>query len=372
MPGETRNCAPASSASSAWPGVATVPAPTRISGTSAAIARSRRAPPACAASARSPAAPPATSARASGTAWSSVVEHDDRDHRRRGRGSSSSGHRRSSWSRRVTPGRRWRPRRPGRRWRGTRRTARGRCRVVRVARPVAGRRACRGRGRRAASSRPASASTRITSPSRTRASGPPTAASGVHVDRRRHLAGRAGHAAVGDERDLVAAVLQHAERRRQLVQLGHAVGAPGPGSGRPRRSRASSVAGLERGEEVAPGRRRRAPAPRPTRCSGSTAEILITARPRCRRAPAGRRRARTASSAPAQHVGVVGCASAPSLPGQLAAASSAGSSRVAPQAVAGDGLRRRRAAARRRAARRSANAMPPAAWKWFTSAAPFG
>ena len=45
------------------------------------------------------------------------------------------------------------------------------------------------------------------------------------VDRRRHLAGRARHAPVGDERDAVAAVLQHAEERRQLVQLRHAVGA---------------------------------------------------------------------------------------------------------------------------------------------------
>ena len=48
---------------------------------------------------------------------------------------------------------------------------------------------------------------------------------GRDVDRGRHLAARARHAPVGDQRDLEAAVLQHAERRRQLVQLGHAVGA---------------------------------------------------------------------------------------------------------------------------------------------------
>ena len=47
---------------------------------------------------------------------------------------------------------------------------------------------------------------------------------GRHVDRRRDAAGRAGHAAVGEQRDLVPALLQHAERRRQRVQLGHAVG----------------------------------------------------------------------------------------------------------------------------------------------------
>ena len=51
---------------------------------------------------------------------------------------------------------------------------------------------------------------------------------GRHVDRRRHLARRAGHAAVGDQRHLEAAVLQHAERRRQIVQLRHADGL-GPG-----------------------------------------------------------------------------------------------------------------------------------------------
>jgi hypothetical protein len=45
------------------------------------------------------------------------------------------------------------------------------------------------------------------------------------VDRRRHLARGTGHAAIGDQRDLETLVLQHAERRRELVQFGHAVGA---------------------------------------------------------------------------------------------------------------------------------------------------
>ena len=47
---------------------------------------------------------------------------------------------------------------------------------------------------------------------------------GRQMDRGRHLARGAGHAAVGDQRHLEALVLQHAQRRRQLVQLGHAVG----------------------------------------------------------------------------------------------------------------------------------------------------
>ena len=33
-----------------------------------------------------------------------------------------------------------------------------------------------------------------------------------------------GHAPVGDQRDLEAAVLQHAQHRRELVQFRHAVG----------------------------------------------------------------------------------------------------------------------------------------------------
>ena len=48
---------------------------------------------------------------------------------------------------------------------------------------------------------------------------------GRDVDRARHLAARAGHAAIGDERDAEAPVLEHAERGRELVQLRHPVGA---------------------------------------------------------------------------------------------------------------------------------------------------
>ena len=44
------------------------------------------------------------------------------------------------------------------------------------------------------------------------------------VDGGGHLAGGAGHAPVGDERDPVTAALEHAERRRETVQLRHPVG----------------------------------------------------------------------------------------------------------------------------------------------------
>ena len=62
------------------------------------------------------------------------------------------------------------------------------------------------------------------SPSRTLRDRAAVRGLGRHVDRGRHLARGAGHAPVGDQRHLAAAVLQHAERRGQLVQLGHAVG----------------------------------------------------------------------------------------------------------------------------------------------------
>ncbi len=45
-----------------------------------------------------------------------------------------------------------------------------------------------------------------------------------HMDRRRHLAGSARHAPVGDQRHALAAVLQDAEHGGQLVQFRHAVG----------------------------------------------------------------------------------------------------------------------------------------------------
>ncbi|EAU45919.1 hypothetical protein R2601_21652 [Salipiger bermudensis HTCC2601] len=47
---------------------------------------------------------------------------------------------------------------------------------------------------------------------------------GRDVDRGRHLARGAGHAAVGDERHLESPILQHRQRGREPVQFGHAVG----------------------------------------------------------------------------------------------------------------------------------------------------
>ena len=92
------------------------------------------------------------------------------------------------------------------------------------------RRADRARASRAARSAvvesvPVSAQSLTTSPSRSWPSGPPPQRFGRAVDRGGHLAARARHAPVGDQRDAVAAVLQHAQRRGQLVQFGHAVGA---------------------------------------------------------------------------------------------------------------------------------------------------
>ena len=221
---------------------------------------------------------------------------------------------------RVRSGRRWRPRRPGRRWRGRRRTARGRCRRPRESSACGGRRGVSSSdGATCRSSMPASASRRdqvaVAHPRERAADG----GLGRDVDGGRDLAGRAGHPAVGDERDPVAAVLQHAERRGQLVQLGHAVGAPGPGSG--------STATRSPVERAAPRTRRRKSAwssntragASTSRCSGLTAEVLITARPRLpssiRRPPSRGERV----VGRAQHVGVVAALRA-LLPGQLAVA----------------------------------------------------
>ena len=81
VPGETRNCAPASSACFACPGVTTVPAPTRISGTSSAIARIASSATGVRRVSSITGRPPATSARASGHGRGDVVDDDDRDHR---------------------------------------------------------------------------------------------------------------------------------------------------------------------------------------------------------------------------------------------------------------------------------------------------
>ena len=73
---------------------------------------------------------------------------------------------------------------------------------------------------------------------------------GRDVDGGRDLAGRAGHPAVGDDRDLLAAVLQHAERGGQLVQLGHAVGGRALVADHRDEVAAVELAGAERLEEV--------------------------------------------------------------------------------------------------------------------------
>jgi hypothetical protein len=98
------------------------------------------------------------------------------------------------------------------------------------------------------------------------------------VDRRRHLARRAAHPAVGDESDAKALLLQRAKRRRQLVQLRHAV-----------RARALEAdhcddvarepAGVERFEHPSCESKTSAGASTTQRSAG-TDETLMTARPR--------------------------------------------------------------------------------------------
>jgi hypothetical protein len=101
---------------------------------------------------------------------------------------------------------------------------------------------------------------------------------GADVDGRRHLAAGAAHAAVGDQRHLEALALQHRQRRRELVQFGHAVGVRAleahhghhVASSSPALKAASSASWLSK---------TRAGASITWRSSG-TAEVLITARPR--------------------------------------------------------------------------------------------
>ncbi len=71
---------------------------------------------------------------------------------------------------------------------------------------------------------PATASSRTMSPSRSRASGPPQRGLGRDMDRGGHLARGPRHPAVGHQRHLQPAVLQHRQRRRQRVQFRHPVG----------------------------------------------------------------------------------------------------------------------------------------------------
>ena len=84
---------------------------------------------------------------------------------------------------------------------------------------------------------------------------------GRDVDRGRDLARGARHPPVGDQGDLEAAVLQHAQRRRQLVQFGHAVGARALEAD-DHDHVAVQLAGVEGGDQPGPGRRTPAPAPR--------------------------------------------------------------------------------------------------------------
>ena len=44
------------------------------------------------------------------------------------------------------------------------------------------------------------------------------------MDGGRHLAGSARQAPIGHQSDTVAAILQHAQRRHELVEFGHAIG----------------------------------------------------------------------------------------------------------------------------------------------------
>ena len=63
------------------------------------------------------------------------------------------------------------------------------------------------------------------SPSRIFAIAPPLAASGVTCSAAGALPEAPDKRPVGHQRDLEAAILQHADRRHQLVQFRHAVGA---------------------------------------------------------------------------------------------------------------------------------------------------
>ena len=213
---------------------------------------------------------------------------------------------------------------------------------------------------------------RMMSPSRSLAIGPPSAASGRHVDRRRHLARGARHAAVGDQRDLAA---RGPAARRAAAS---ACAAPacrwpaGPGSAPRRRSRGRARPRLNAACSSSWSSNTRAGASI-TWCSGVDRRDLdhraaeIARRAACR-PPSGW----NGSAARRRIVVVARCAPAPSRQTSSPSPSSLGSCGVAAQARAPRRCARRRAAGRRRAARGSGSAMPPAAWKWFTSAVPFG
>src|SRR5207245_2323176 len=72
---------------------------------------------------------------------------------------------------------------------------------------------------------------------------------GRHVDCRRNLPARARHASIGYKRYALAAILEHAQRRRKLVEFGHSVGA-WPLKADDDDTIAAKFAGLEGGEHL--------------------------------------------------------------------------------------------------------------------------
>ena len=221
------------------------------------------------------------------------------------------------------------------------------------------------------SRRPDVASIRTTSPSANLGDRPAGCRLRGDVDGGRNLAGGAGHAPVGDEGYPVSAVLQGAERRGQLVQFGHAVGLRSLEADH-RDEVAVELAARRRRPGTHPGHRRPRRAPRWTSARSSTADVFMTARPRfpcsTRRPPSGRRDLRR----PAARLCPRCAGRAVRARRKRAVRASARLEPVGVQAASRDGRHVRRAAGPRRAARGSGTRMPPAAWKWFTSALPFG
>ena len=189
------------------------------------------------------------------------------------------------------------------------------------------------------------------------------------MDRRRHLARGARQAPVGDQRDAMAAVLQHAERRHQLVQLRHADRLR-PLKAHHRDEVAVEFAGPEgrmqlllavehprrRLDHVPFGRDRRGLDDRPSRAdprAPASRRSAGTGRPR--RAIRCDRRTRAGAARPGHGAFVVEMR----LHRIVA--------RRSPQTVCASPCRS--PAPRSSRIRRP---MPPAAWKWFTSALPFG
>ena len=235
-----------------------------------------------------------------------------------------------------------------------------------------------------ASSAPVSVSTRIeVAVAHACASGPPSRHSGETWMAAGTLPEAPDMRPVGHERDLEAAVEQHAERRGELVQLRHAVRARALPLDH-RDEVAVELAGLEGRRRAPSATRTRSPAPRSTRWSGLTAAILATERPRLPvHEPQARRRRGRGASAEATMVA-------------SSERSGAGAPASEPRAAPPVARCPRRPTRRSRAPRCSAggpppatvltpsctsfasrssritSAMPPAAWNWLTSAWPDG